>query len=155
RYVILNPVRADVCSKPEEYPWSSYRALMGLVPSPRYLQNRFILNLFDSSLLEARHRYERFVIAGYDDRPWERLKNQIYFGSDEFVERLQERMSVPGDLEIPQIQRQPVPRPDLTRLLSSDDGLILAYREHGYKLREIATFYGVHYSSISRRLKRF
>ena len=32
--------------------------------------------------------------------------------------------------------------------------VLIAYRECGYKLREIADFLGVHYSTVSRRLKQ-
>jgi REP element-mobilizing transposase RayT len=37
RYVLLNPVRAGLCSHPREWPWSSYGATAGLVPRPRLL----------------------------------------------------------------------------------------------------------------------
>ena len=30
RYVVLNPVRAGLCEHPEDWPWSSYRALAGI-----------------------------------------------------------------------------------------------------------------------------
>ena len=34
RYVDLNPVRADMVKRPDDYPWSSYRALAGLADKP-------------------------------------------------------------------------------------------------------------------------
>ncbi len=34
RYVVLNPVRAGMVARPEEWPWSSYRATAGLPVSP-------------------------------------------------------------------------------------------------------------------------
>src|SRR3990167_5084236 len=34
RYIVLNPVRAKLVKMPEEYPWSSYRAMIGVVPHP-------------------------------------------------------------------------------------------------------------------------
>src|SRR6187402_2242936 len=37
RYIILNPVRAGMAGSPEEWPWSSYRATVGLDPIPRFL----------------------------------------------------------------------------------------------------------------------
>ena len=37
RYVILNPVRAGMVETPEKLDWSSYKAMMGLVPSPNWL----------------------------------------------------------------------------------------------------------------------
>jgi len=34
RYVVLNPVRAGRVKKPADWPWSSYRASVGLAPPP-------------------------------------------------------------------------------------------------------------------------
>lgn len=33
RYVVLNPVRAGMVKAPVDWPWSSYRASVGLDPS--------------------------------------------------------------------------------------------------------------------------
>jgi putative transposase len=57
RYVVLNPVRAGICSHPAEWPWSSYRATVGLAPAPTFLTLEWTLGLFDGS----RERYRRFV----------------------------------------------------------------------------------------------
>lgn len=37
RYVELNPVRAGLCASPEAWPWSSYRAHVGMADSPAWL----------------------------------------------------------------------------------------------------------------------
>lgn len=37
RYVVLNPVRAGLCGDGREWPWSSQRALMGLIDPPPWL----------------------------------------------------------------------------------------------------------------------
>jgi len=34
RYVVLNPVRAGMAEAPEEWPWSSYGAMMDVAPAP-------------------------------------------------------------------------------------------------------------------------
>ena len=41
---------------------------------------------------------------------WLMLKNQIYLGSDEFIEKVQNNISGKGLSEIPKIQKQPVPK---------------------------------------------
>ena len=43
RYVVLNPIRAGICDRPEDWPWSSYRATAGLEPTPRFLTTETIL----------------------------------------------------------------------------------------------------------------
>ena len=62
RYVVLNPVRAGICSHPAEWPWSSYRATAGLSPVPTFLTLEWTLGLFDGS----RERYRRFVDAALE-----------------------------------------------------------------------------------------
>jgi DNA-binding MarR family transcriptional regulator len=44
----------------------------------------------------------------------------------------------------------------LERILAKDrdTGIIEAYREHGYRLQEIAAHLGVHYATVSRKLKK-
>ena len=37
RYVVLNPVRAGMVDSPDRWPWSSYRAMTGRSPAPRWL----------------------------------------------------------------------------------------------------------------------
>jgi putative transposase len=37
RYVVLNPVRAGLCERPEDWPWSSYRAFLARISPPRFL----------------------------------------------------------------------------------------------------------------------
>ena len=59
RYVVLNPVRANLCRHPAEWPWSSYRETVGLAAVPPFLTLDWTLGLFDGS----RDRYRRFVEA--------------------------------------------------------------------------------------------
>jgi REP-associated tyrosine transposase len=40
RYVVLNPVRARMARTPGEYPWSSYRAMIGAAVAPEWLARR-------------------------------------------------------------------------------------------------------------------
>jgi DNA-binding MarR family transcriptional regulator len=41
-----------------------------------------------------------------------------------------------------------------SRLRPREKGIVRAYREHGYRMREIAAHLGVHYATVSRRLKQ-
>jgi putative transposase len=61
RYLSLNPVRAGICRSPREYPWSSYRATIGLEPTPSFLTIEPILELFASSNAIGRKRLVAFV----------------------------------------------------------------------------------------------
>ena len=60
-YVVMNPVRANLCPRPEEWRWSSYRASVGLEPAPRFLDARRLLSYFGDKPSEALTRYDEFV----------------------------------------------------------------------------------------------
>ena len=86
---------------------------------------------------------------------WERLRGQIYFGSDRFIKH----HSVKGSVTPREVSREEwlVSRPSLEEVFGNipeDRAVATAYREYGYRLREIADFLGVHYSTVSRRLKK-
>ncbi len=68
RYIALNPVRAGRCREPEAWPWSSYRATLGLDSPPPWLSANRLLDLFGTDLPTARLRYERFVQEGHVQR---------------------------------------------------------------------------------------
>ena len=61
RYLALNPVRARICSSPADWPWSSYRAFLGLAPRPSYLAVEWLLANFGADPDRARQRFRAFV----------------------------------------------------------------------------------------------
>jgi putative transposase len=61
RYIVLNPVRAGLCRRAEDWPWSSYRATVGLAPIPPFLTVDRVLRYFGRSRRLARRRYAAFV----------------------------------------------------------------------------------------------
>lgn len=155
RYVVLNPVRARMVRSCKDWRWSSYRATAELESASSYLSTGWILSQFAQSPSKARQAYRRFVSAGRGEPVWEKLKGQIYYGSDEFIE-----LHVPEGSrafrEIPREQRL-VSRPPIEDIFGAapkERAIATAYREYGYRLREIANYLGVHYSTVSRRLKK-
>src|SRR5262249_53004304 len=59
RYVVLNPVRAGLCSEPGRWPWSSFRATAGLAPRPEWLTVDWTRNLCGGTA----SAYRSFVAA--------------------------------------------------------------------------------------------
>jgi REP element-mobilizing transposase RayT len=153
RYIVLNPVRVKGGAKMGAWKWSSYRATAGLASVPEFLSIGWVLEQFGKNRPAAQKRYREFVRDGLANRPWEELKGQIYLGSDEFIER----HSV-EDKEIREIPRAQLKAVKLTleRIFAKggETGIAQAYREHGYRLHEIAAHLGVHYATVSRRLKQ-
>jgi putative transposase len=64
RYVALNPVRAGLCLRPELWPWSSYRATIGLEEPPPWLAVDAVLAPFAGGPMPAADRYRAFVEDG-------------------------------------------------------------------------------------------
>jgi putative transposase len=47
RYIVLNPVEASLCNRPEEWPWSSFAATAGTAASPPWLDVTYVRELFE------------------------------------------------------------------------------------------------------------
>lgn len=151
RYVVLNPVRAKKCKSVSEYKWSSYRETAGLKKVDNFLFTDWVLAQFSNNRSEAVKRYIEYVDAGIEAQLWDKLVGQIYYGSEKFIEKVTGRTEVLK--EIPRIQQQPF-RPRLQELVKEEQGILQAYRDYGYKMKDIAEALGVHYATISRWLKR-
>ncbi len=161
RYIVWNPVRAGLVRHPKDWKWSSYRATAGLAPCPPFLSVGFILAQFSSDPERAVRAYRRFVQQGRDVNLWADLKGGVLLGSAAFVERLRPLLrKKAGVEEIPKRERA-VARPSLEELFagvrnkaSRDKRIYLAVRVHGYTLREVAEFVGLHYTTVSVIAKR-
>ena len=155
RYVVLNPVRARMVRGAGDWPWSSYRATAALVDAPDWLSTDWILSAFATRRGEAINRYKVFVAEGRNQPGvWEQLKNQIYLGSEAFVQQIQAMPPATEDLsEIPLPQRRKPAKPLAHYAQQSsgrDEAIALAYASGGYGLKEIGEHFGLHYSRVSR-----
>lgn len=156
RYVVLNPVRAGICERPEEYRWSSYRATSGIEPEPALLAAAELLASFSSVRQQAEAQYRRFCADPIGSGLWQKVRGQIYLGGDRFLDGVKEHVrSVERDEEVPIPQWEPNPRP-LSALFAEhgERAVLVAYRQHGYRLRELAKYLGCHSATVSRRLRR-
>jgi putative transposase len=155
RYIVLNPVRARMVRAARDWPWSSYRATAGIADTPSWLATDWILSSFSDKRTEAIERYKAFV-AEEKNQPalWEQLKNQIYLGTDAFVEKMQSKKPPSEDLsEIPLGQRRAMAKPlkhYVVRAGDRDKAIALAYDSGGYGMKEIGEHFGLHYSRVSR-----
>lgn len=101
RYIHLNPVRAGMAEKPEQYKWSSHPAYIGRRQRPEWLTCDWILRQYSKGEAEARRRYRAFVEEGMraGENPFEDLREGLLLGSDEFIEHM--RNKIKGHREIP------------------------------------------------------
>ena len=163
RYIVLNPVRARLVGRPEDYPWSSFAACLGKAPVPAFLVVDWLLGQFAGDRRAATEAYAGYVREGIGrPGPWSRLKGGAVLGGDGFVAQVRRRLSGSEELtEVPRAQRF-VGRPALSDLLAGHGGagrdrrnrrVCRAHAKFGYSQSEIARFLGLHYSTVSRIIK--
>jgi hypothetical protein len=116
-----------------------------------------VLGEFAENHARARSAYIAFVEAGRAaPRIWDALRQQIYLGNDQFIERLHEMAPSPDEpSEVPRIQRRRIQPLDWYRSQYKDRtrAMVEAYRSGNYSLALIAKHFGVHYSTVSRAAK--
>ncbi len=108
-YIHLNPVRARLVEKPQQYPWSSYRSYVREVKDP-LVDRDFLLAQLSKKITVSKRAYSRFVRSrlsqGYREDFYE-LKDQRFLGTEEFIEDihtdLKERPSFVYDMAIEEI----------------------------------------------------
>jgi hypothetical protein len=163
RYVVLNPVRAKVVERPQEWNWSSYGGTAGLVSAHPCLTVDWLLGQFAPERSEAQRMYQVFVGEGIQQiSPWEGVREQIVLGDEGFTARMQ--ALIEGYKEIPEIaaRQRFLHRPSLEQLLPMNQGksklerdrkIREAVEQFHYSQQEVARHTGLHYTTISRIMK--
>jgi len=206
RYVHLNPVRigrqgldktarrrdrAGVGGQPEEvrvkartaelrrYPWSSYRAYLGLAKAPAWLRRDRILELGGGrNGPGAREAYREYVESairqGLAESPWEKLTAQTVLGAVDFVRQV--GAALEGDRREQSRWRELRGTPKISEIIAvvekvkgeqwdrfrdrygdwgRDLALYLGRKGFGIKLKELGDAAGgMDYMSVSAAVKR-
>jgi len=159
RYVVLNPVRARLVKRVEDWPWSSYRSMVGKARNPSWLATDALLAQFGKRKLSARRNFRKFVSEGIErESIWKNLSRQIYLGDEKFIERMQKKLEKKSaDVNIPQVQRRP-PAPTLDVIWKNsrgrDQAIIAAYKTGEYSYTQIAEYFGVHFTTVGRIIRK-
>ena len=160
RYIVLNPVRAGMVKAPADWPWSSYRASAGLETAAPWLAVDGVLSQFAKRRSLAQQRYAQFVSEGIQaESPWQNLKGQVFLGDDQFVQQMQARIADQqrNDVQIPIAQRRakPLSLPMIERSAPDRNAAIVsAYATGAYSYQEIATHFGVHFTTVGRIVRK-
>jgi len=115
RYIARNPVRAGLVEHPEQWGWSSYRAIAGPCRNPGFLTDGPVLSQFGAGdLAQARARYVRHVIgmSPEADEIEDRLRSkERVIGDPEFRKKVAGARSLPKpDSELPSEGSEPSPQ---------------------------------------------
>jgi REP element-mobilizing transposase RayT len=167
RDVLRQPVARGLAAEAAAWRWSSLRALAGRLPAgaeaPAWLAVDAVLALYGHDPAAARARALAEIAA--DDRPsvWDALRHQVFLGSAAFVAAMRDEARAAaagrGSLaEIPRAQWQAPPPPlesFAAEAASRDEAMARAYLSGGYSQARIARHFAVHYSTVSRAVRRF
>jgi putative transposase len=159
RYVVLNPLRAKMVRRIEQWPWSSYRATCGQVPKPEWLQTDFLLSQFGAQRALAIAKYAAFVYEGKGlPSIWDGLQGQIYLGSESFIKKMRREIEKkPNLIEIPRAQRRALARElaDYASAHERDEAIALAFLSGRHTMAAVADYFDVHLTTVSRLVKKY
>lgn len=155
RYVVLNPVRAGIVEAPEEWHWSSFKAMMGQATSPEWLAADAMLAHFGQRRAEARRFYRQFVLEGSGHQSiWKDLNRQIFLGDDQFVRQMQATLGGELlDVNIPKVHRRPPAKP-LEEIAADyrdrNEAIVAAYATGEFSYQQLADYFEVHFTTVGR-----
>ena len=154
RYIVLNPVRAKIAKDPKDYKWSTYRATAGYEKGIPCLTTDWIISQFDKEQKKAARGYQAFILSGIKAAsPLKAIKGQLFLGNEHFTDKI--RHLIRGKEKLKEITRPPLNeifKPKDQK--SKDQAIYEAHLQYGYTLKEIAEYIGVHYSTVSRGIKK-
>jgi len=150
RYVHLNPVRARLVERPDEYGWSSYRDYLGSRQAPAWLDWETVLGELAKDRSRARRAYRRFVEAGVSQSPaspLEAVVGGMFLGSGAWVDRWRRRLALEPLRKGVPAHRQLAWRPALADIVAAvseafdvEPAEVLASRRHGNEARSAAIY---------------
>jgi REP element-mobilizing transposase RayT len=158
RYTALNPVRAGLVALQHQYYWSSYRATIGLDPAPDFLFPHVLLSQFSDDEAVARLQYRAFVNAPGASTNEIPRPIGIVIGDVDFAARLHP----PAEETSAEVSERNVCefKPTLNAVFAGATTIPQqraripeAYLRYRYSMAAIASYLGVHYSTVSRILR--
>lgn len=160
RYLVRNPVKGGLVKDPGDWPWSTYRAMVGLEPSPKWLTLDWLPWAFGvETLKEAQRRFIDYVNTTREKKVinW----NAIAYGSPEFEAALAEvARQRRSERTLPRNASVEVPPPldvifaDVESRAHRDRLIELAHVKHGYQLTHISRHLKLDRSAAARILRR-
>ena len=139
RYIHLNPVRAKLVERPEQWKWSSYGGYRSRKAALEWVTYERVLGEFGGAGMDGRRRYCRFVEAGVAEpppSPWKDALGGLLVGSQSFAMRVRRLLGDrQADPDVPQVERLRA-RPSLDRIVAVVAEHFGCARGRGHRGRE-------------------
>ncbi|HSN69003.1 MAG TPA: hypothetical protein VLV48_07145, partial [Thermoanaerobaculia bacterium] len=115
RYIALNPVRAQLAQQPDEWPWSSYRQILGLAPCPPFLVAEQVLGQFGEDHADVlRARYAEYVLENGEARDLA------------IVDRIRSKERILGDKQFKEsVRSEAAVLPPLQQVIGSTEAAVI------------------------------
>jgi len=174
RYIHLNPVKAGIAEKPEDYIWSSYQDYIGTRKSPEWLVQDFILSYFGKKEVTARRGYKAFcekTLGQNIQNPLQEVIGSTFLGSPAFIDEIKSRYlgDLKADRDLPALNKLSS-RPNIETIQDAvkkefleeseirQASLYLCHHYSGRKLKELGEYFtigesGVYYRRSGKRPK--
>jgi len=160
RHVALNPVRAGLVAKSQDWEWSSHPATSGKAEVPEWLHPKTVLTILSTNIPLAQSAYRSFVRQGINlSNLWDNVRNQIYLGDENFVRATQARINKETRGKKTPNQQNRLTQDPLTtyrdNFTDKQEAVAHAFLDGHHTMKEIGDFFDIHYSTVSRWVKRF
>ena len=159
RYVVLNPLRAGMVEKLEQWPWSSYPATIGLTKAPEWLDTDWLLNQFGRRRSRAKSAFRQFIMDGRGiPSPLKLTRHQLLLGDDNFVAQHIKAQRAESLRDLSNTQRRTF---TLTlneyrqRYEKRDEAMAKAYYSGNYTMKEIGEHFGFHTVTVGRAIRKY
>lgn len=120
RYVVLNPVRAKMVERPEDFRWSNFRATAGMDQAPAWLSVASLAPYFgEPDSWQGNYRSYVEEKIGSTERLWDKLENGIYLGSEAWCKSIRKLVESKMLSDVhPRVQRT-VGRPKMAHIVTA------------------------------------
>ena len=132
RYIVLNPIRAQLVQAPCDWRWSNHRHVLAPETAPTWLETKWLLDQFGSE--DPTTRYASFVLAGIG-KP-----NPLQFHRQIPNKKREQALT---------LQEYATKYPDQTEAMAR------AFQSMAHTRQQISEFFGVSTRTISRAIVAF
>jgi REP element-mobilizing transposase RayT len=159
RYLVLNPVRANMVMAPGEWPWSSYSQMLRSTEAPAWLDTDWVLSQFSLTRSKAVAAYKTFVFEGIGlGSPLLKVSHQLILGDAAFVEQYRVLAS---EVPLQNISRAQRKSAALTldeyrkKYPDRDEAIARAYLSTLFTMAQIGEFFKVSLRTVYRAVLKF
>ena len=158
QHILHVPVLKRKARKLDKWKWSSYQATVGAVDAPEWLNVAEVLNHFGKQKKRAQASLAK-AMEGMD-KDFDILtsvQGQILLGSDTFVAKWKKQLATGKVMDKARQRKAKKVKPlnDFgKRFKNMKIAMVKAYETGNYTLDQIGNHFGVHYSTVSRTVKK-